>query len=220
MNLTWGRLWTQEEDDIVRRDYVRLGSKVLAKTLDRTFAAVQRRAENLGVNARPRWSDEDDRTLRLLWGEKTTRGIAAMLKRSQDAVYERARILGLVREQRIGKERLSDAERRTGFSRRQLRRILREAGVLTPLVNRSEGGNNPAPAYNIDTFDVDEAIAEVTKKESVNAAARRRGITAASLTRALKKIGVERPATLPKRHLWRVDDDAVERAIAARRASA
>lgn len=52
-----GRRWTEREDELVRRNYGTLPSQALARELNRSVKAVQRRAELLRVTARRHGED-------------------------------------------------------------------------------------------------------------------------------------------------------------------
>jgi hypothetical protein len=213
VNLAWGRPWTAEEDARVSADYVRLGGPALAAALGRSLKATQKRAARLDVLVKRPWTARDEARLSELWGLHSTRSIAMRLKRSPRGVYTRAAVLGLVARENTRTETLTDAAERVGYNRRDLAKILRRAGVLTLSKSRHPTGNNPRPWYQLDPFEVDEAVAAYVRNSPIFVAARARGVSDQKLMRALAKIGVTRPAVLKPKEQWRIPDELADRAL-------
>lgn len=220
MNTPFGRAWTAAEEDVLRERYGTSGAaRAIAAEIGRSTYAVWHRAKHLGVQERRPWTIGDDEKLRALWELHPTRGIARRLKRTTRAVYARACEIGIVRETGRLYESATAAAKRTGFDRQHLVEILKRAGVAHVAVSRHPAGYKKRPYYRLDPFEVDEAIATWTARENVSGAARRRGTSQMVLVRALKAIGVTRPADLPKHKRWRLDDETIDRALRARAAA-
>lgn len=208
-----GRPWTADEEALVRAEYRTLGARSLAAKLGRSFSAVCHRAARLGLQWHTRWTGADDQHLRSEWGEKSVTAIARSMGRTTLAIYERAKILGLTGSLPEGYESLTDARERTGFGSSQIRRICEAHGVaIRPVPSRPRGRR----AYRflmVDAFELDEAIAEWMKRESLNAAARRHGVKAKMLRTALLAVGVQVPERRSKTEHWRLTEDEVARAV-------
>lgn len=95
--------WSQREDGILRQLY---GSEPVAKiacTLDRSEVAVRKRASHLQLKSSDRrrieprktWTDAEERILIEEFCDTSTRALAKKLNRSETAIINRARILGL-----------------------------------------------------------------------------------------------------------------------------
>lgn len=215
-NPDFGVPWSASEDATVREHYVALGAEETAARLPgRTVRAVWARARRLDVYYKRPWTAEEDALLAQLWGLYSTRSIAKRLGRGWKAVYMRAAVAGLVARERSGTETLAAASERCGYSPRDMLRILRRAGVLQQSVSRNAGGYRLKPSYQLDPFEVDEAVADYVRGSALTAAARARGMSDDRLRRALEKIGVTRPEVLKKGEQWRIDDATVDRAVQA-----
>jgi hypothetical protein len=221
--ITFGlKPWTDADDEQIRARYRYGTAAELARDLGRSLMSIRQRAHRIGVHAQQPWTAADDRRLEMLWGLHATKRIANLLGRSHDAVYIRALERGLVAGERRGKESLKEAAKRTGYTRQVLLPILKAANVAHRVMSRCSPGKKGyalRPAYALDPSEVGEAIADHLAKEPVGSAARRRGVREGTLVRALKKIGITRPETLPRRARWRLDDETYDRAMAARRAA-
>ena len=82
--------------------YPIIGLQLAARMPGRSAEAIKLRARHLGVamRGRRRWTMADDAQLRSLYGTTTAADIAAVLGRTENAVVERARILGIAMERR------------------------------------------------------------------------------------------------------------------------
>jgi hypothetical protein len=102
----WGRAWTPEEDDLLRRAYHDGASLTPLRTrLGRKRESIACRAQLLGLQGthaikagwrtKPVWTDEDEARLRAGYGKVPTRQLARELGRPLPAIYTRANHLGL-----------------------------------------------------------------------------------------------------------------------------
>lgn len=102
----WGRPWSAEEEDLLRRAYARGDSIVrLAGRLGRSRTSLQWKAEDLGIEGThpnrdgfrqgPVWTEEEENFLREHYGKMKTRALATAMGRSRMAVLNRAWRLGL-----------------------------------------------------------------------------------------------------------------------------
>lgn len=102
----WGRLWTQEEDELLRKAYA-AGDSItpFRARFSRTRSSTAWRAQELGLNGthvnkagwcteRP-WSEEETETLRLEYGKTPNAELAQKLDRKWSAVRVRAASLGI-----------------------------------------------------------------------------------------------------------------------------
>lgn len=91
-----GDRWTEEEDILIRRWYLKKPTKWLAKKLRRSAPAVNQRAQRLGLHDTKRlWTPSEDAFLRKWYAEKPVDWIAKQLGRKVGAVRYRATILAI-----------------------------------------------------------------------------------------------------------------------------
>lgn len=102
----WGRRWTAEEDELLRRAYATGASLTPVKTrLGRSTCSIRWRAGELGLQGThrnrdgfrqgPVWTPEQDGALRARYGKVATPELARELGRKPSAVMQRAAALGL-----------------------------------------------------------------------------------------------------------------------------
>ncbi len=99
--------WTEDEKEIVRRDYrgTNASAQMIAVMLGVSFNGVKGQVQKLGVaknTDRKRWSLEEEEQLRELITVYPTQKIARIMKRSINSVSVRAKRLGLSRRLRDG----------------------------------------------------------------------------------------------------------------------
>ena len=96
--------WTQEENDILVDGYEKGEAlKDIAKKIGRPVGGLSWRANQLGIRhpkpdgfrSAPVWSDEEENTLKQLYGSMPVRAIADLLGRTRSGVYSCAFRLGL-----------------------------------------------------------------------------------------------------------------------------
>lgn len=210
------RPWTAAEKQAVQDRYVADGPKKLAAELGRSFEAVCHKAQVLGVRIRRRWTADDDRLLRNLWGELSVAAIAKKLNRTATTTFWRAQTIGLPLGCPDGMEYFSDAADRAGFSRPALERILLWAGK-TIKRSMSRGLKDVSYFFRIvDPFDVDEAVRDWLETETLEEAARRVRVDASTLCRRLLELGG--PSLPPKpttKQQWRIPSTLVDRVVEA-----
>lgn len=102
----WGRPWSGDEDELIRRAYANGDSLTpLVNLLGRTRTSICWRARAIGVAGThkdkagwrrgPDWSPEDEARLREAYGKVPMDELAAELGRAKRAIYTRAHLLGL-----------------------------------------------------------------------------------------------------------------------------
>lgn len=221
--------WTPAEEETLRAAYARGGIKAARRALPhRSESSICHRAERMGVQRRRRWTAADDDRLRRLWTGRDTLGkIAKTLGRSRRTTYWRAQKLGLTLGVPAGFEYLHASAKRTGFEVSQLRRILRKARVrIRPTLARpsKRRGNDKDPQpgekrpkrnrfWMVRPEEVDPAVLDWLKRETVEQHAKRLGVARLTLQRRLEALGGKRPSG--KRH-WRITDEEARRAFEAR----
>jgi hypothetical protein len=94
-----GPKWTADEDDAVRRLYPTARCSQIEHALPgRTYAAIQKRAETLGVSRRT-WTDGEVKTLRRLYATASEKRLHdAFPGRSRQSIWNKAHALGLKRK--------------------------------------------------------------------------------------------------------------------------
>lgn len=214
----FGAPWTAAEDEILRAHYMAAGPERAAALVGRTVCAVLHRAPILGLWRRRRWTTEDDRRLKVLWGERPLAAIAKALDRTEVTTYWRAQKLGLALGMQPGHETLTEAAERTGFAADTLRGILFWAGVRrAPTMSRPDQDVLNTRKM-LDPLDVDDAVAKWLACEVVNDAAKRRGMLGDTLAQWL--LDSRNPDVPPKpsgKRRWRVPTEVIDQVIAERR---
>jgi hypothetical protein len=106
-----------------------------------------------------RWSKQDERVLEWLWCTEDCHRIAKRLGRSQRAVVDRARVLGLG-PQRRGTMTLSEIEKATGYPRTRIKTAAVHIGIELRRVPRSDPKNADAkhPWFAISPEDRDKLL--------------------------------------------------------------
>lgn len=203
MNLSEAKLvatrrpWTAAELSALRARYLTDSGAVLAREFGRTRDALWKKAEVLGLKKLGRWSSTDDRRLWSLWGETPLEIIASLMGRTAIVVYEHARKIGLRCGAPQGFEYLSAAARRVGFTREQLRPILQWAGVRLRRTMSKPGSR--LRSSMVMPCEVDAAVAEWHRTETIESARRRLGIAHPTLRRWLIEAKANGDQSVPER---------------------
>lgn len=91
----YNKQWTDDEDNIIRNYYPKEGADIIRLLPNRTRSGIKTRAEKLGVRVVGRnWTDEEDEILKKYY-PKEGMEIVKRLKRSLEAVRNRAKVLGI-----------------------------------------------------------------------------------------------------------------------------
>jgi hypothetical protein len=219
--------WTADEEAILRARYVADGPKVCAEALGRSWLSVTRRAQRLRLVRVRRWSEHDDAHLMVLWGVRAIAKVAKLLGRTPDAVYERARQLGLGLGCPRGAEYLTTAARRTGYAVTTLRMILRWGGVRIErattrpsATRRGKAARKAHLTHVVEPCDVDDAVARWCATEALEMAAESRSIGSATLARLLREATARGDARIPAkprgfRKHWRIPSLLVDELVTA-----
>lgn len=215
--------WTPAEDVVLRERYVTDGAQACVVALGRSWAAVTQRARRLSIVRRRRWTPRDDLRLSALWGTTTIARVAAQMGRTPRTVYWRAQRLDLGLGCPEGMEYLTHAAERAGYATASLRIILRWAGVR---IARAASRPDAAPRsrrlrgeWVVDPDDVDDAIARWHTTETLEGAARRRGVGSCVLVRLLGEAAARGDARVPPKPArphahWRVPSALVDDLLA------
>lgn len=208
--------WTDAEGAVLAEAYARGGIAEARRALpSRSSSAIYHMAKRLGVKRRVRWTPKDQAKLRTLWGSVPIDDICKELGRTRCAVCWYAHnVLGLKTGNPPPWEYLSHAARRTGYQTSQLRRILRWAHVeiRAAYVYRASSWQR----HIVDPVEVDDAIADWHKTETLENAARRTGMCSETLRRRLVARGVVLiKATRKKKSHFRVPSAEVDAAMEA-----
>lgn len=208
--------WTRDEDSILLSMYAGHTISEIAQRIGRSPASTFAHSRRIGLLKRPPWTTQDDARLELAWGAPVST-IARELCRSESAVYHRAGFLGFAGIPKDG-ESITDASKRCGFTRSQLRRVLRWAGVdVHPVV--PTGTRKRARRFWVDKVECDEAVARWVDSETPNAAAMRLGVSYPRLVRRLKSCGLNLPEKPTRKRSWRIPSALIDQAIAAQKAA-
>lgn len=217
------RLWTAEEDAIIRGRYWRRGGvAACARMLDRSYVAIKLRAKHLGVRAAKQaipWTSREDQILALEWGELQPRTLRSKLPgRTWIAIVHRATLLGLGSPAQ-GRVSVAEASRMCGYARQTMRAILLAEGVT--LHSHPGGMTAQRRILRRELVDADEAREAVERylareatdpRETLAEAGERHGLSARQMEDRLGAAGL-----LPARgrgRIRRVDPKAADRAVA------
>jgi hypothetical protein len=184
----------------------------------RSFQSCYNRLLRCGVVLSKRWMAKDLIYLRTYWGSVSMEGICRALGRTRAAVYRKAQELGLKLGVPQGLEGLTCSAVRMGFDPKQLRKILRWAGVKVRGAYTIK--KRARHRVVVDPYEVEWAVERWNQTETLKAAARRLGIDREVLRRLLYREGVDLDSTrtvpgnvkTPFRVHSEVIDEAVERA--------
>lgn len=129
--INFGPRWTPEEDAKLREAYASGATPAAREALPhRSEVAIWKRAHRLRLYSPKRWTERDDNLLRWEWNEGSSlEATAKKLGRTAWACYFRAGVLGL--RNFAGREHVSAAAERAGFSLLKFRKLLKEFGVPT-----------------------------------------------------------------------------------------
>lgn len=214
------KVWTPAEDAVLRAKYGHIAAKVIAKEIGRGTRAVMQRANKLGIVSYRRWSPKQDANLRAMWGDDSLKSIARALKRTMIRVYVRAQTLGLPLGCPDGYEYLGNAAKRTGFSIKTLRKILRKAGVQIKESYSRPTHRKTAYRYHIvDSFETDEAVTLYLQGAPLNQYTLEYGCSLETLQRSLRLAKAHTDIQIPeqpttKKGTWRVSASVVAAVMA------
>lgn len=126
------RRWTQEEYDLLEEHYETHGLEYVSEQLGRSENAVYNRAHALGLKPPKKqrqtpWPKSDDDILRAHYRYSNARAIGEILERSEEFVKDRARYLGL----RKNEKKRATAADGPGDDRAEARRKLPTRGGTT-----------------------------------------------------------------------------------------
>jgi hypothetical protein len=222
-HLNFGPLWTEAEDEIVRREYKIGGAAAARRALPhRSANAISQRAIVLNVSSPHVWSERDEKLLVFWW--ESGLGIAGVgkhltVKRSVRAIYLHAqRKLKLPVGAPPGWEHVQPAANRLGVDYITLVRICAWADVEIRKALSWPGKRSKKYRQKIvETAAVDEAFARWLKSETPTEASRRHGISAPTMRIWLRAAGAIPPTSGINGKRERVDAEIVDRVVAERR---
>jgi hypothetical protein len=160
-----------------------------------------------------RWSAAEDATLRAQWGNLSAHDLAVGLGRSTESVYARAQRLLLPVGKLAQQESIVASARRTGYDPDTLVGMLACFGIGW----RRSAGSRGQRLRLVDRRDVDKAIKLWQATETVQGAARTRGLCHETLRDWLKKAGALKLRVPGKRNglgHWRVESSVINAVVA------
>lgn len=159
------------------------------------------------------WTGEEDRLVRLMWGEDTLRVIGQTIGRSAKAVALRAYKLGLPSRPE-GYESLQRAAERSGYSAGALVKLLDGAGVKqAPPLSRGLAGRRGSSHRHYRVEDVDEVVAARLDLETVREWSARAGHVYETVRRWMVDAGHVPPSGKKR---WLLPTSAMEKVVAER----
>lgn len=137
-----------------------------------------------------RWTDEERQRLAWLWEVRSLRTLAKRLDRSRAGVAAEAKAIGLRLGRPNGYESVAAAARRCGVSERTLRRIMAWAGITPRLAHRSPAlpARRQRVHLALDPSAIDRAMSAWCASETVEGAARARGVSGHGLRRLAREV--------------------------------
>jgi hypothetical protein len=221
--------WTDAEHEVLRQLYpLQDKQAIMAALPGRTWNAIRMRAHRLGVGVKKHYTATEDKKLALLWdsGLRLSAIAEEMGGRTPQSLYDRGVQLGLTAGCPEGFEYITDAADRTGYEVETLRNIMRWAGVRRRMAisDPSRRGKERPAAWHrhfVCPLEIDDAVERWHATETVNGAARARGLTDMTLARWLTQAGVleVRPKGAP-RVVRRVPSEVIDRVVAERQRAA
>lgn len=222
--MSGGKLWTAEEDLILRTTYSRRDGVLRCARLlpHRSLDSLHKRASLHGLRAhrstKP-WTQREDQILRLEWGEVAPRTLREKLRpHTWTAIVWRAKHLKLGSPAR-GLVSVKRASVVCGYCVKEMRRILAAHGVT---IHQHPGGMlAQRRRERRELVDIDDALAAVERhmaaiaadvRETIREAAQRHGVSHTTMAFRLDRAGLlPRPGS---GHVVRVLPADADRAIA------
>lgn len=164
-----------------------------------------------------KWTKKEDDLLAMHWGYMPMRELAELVGRTQLAVYQRCRQLGVGGGCPNGFEYVSAAARRTGFDLKTLRRVLRLGHVEIRRGGAKTDEYTLRPRSFVESFEVDEAVKAWCQTEHIATAAARHGLSRLTLKSWLleaKRKGVKMPAKPARAQHWRIPSRTIDAIVA------
>lgn len=127
------KLWDEQDTQLLKDLYAVAGARKVAEMTGRALSAVLKKAQALGVKSHRRemirvsegphevWTESDDEKLRLHYATKDHAALASMLGRSEQALYARARKLGIQRGGKPGRKPMAVGSERMTLGRLERR---------------------------------------------------------------------------------------------------
>lgn len=161
-----GRLYTKEDDNIIKKYYPILTNREVARMLDRPLASVRDRANRIGVkklNPPRQYSKEEIEIVKECFPILETAEISKMLGRSQSSIRHKARKLRLTKVSKEGllyteeeleflinnynKIPLEQQSKKLGRTTSALSQKLRELGIWEDLLHKPVGSERIDSGY-------------------------------------------------------------------------
>lgn len=212
--------WTPEEEAIVRGLAANTPpSKILIQ--GRSKHAVSLKIRRLGIKRLNRhWTVAEERKLWSYWGTDLSI-LAQRFDRTEHAIYDKAKKMGLPLGCPEDCEVFSRAARRLGYDREKLTAILKWAGHKRR--RRLTYDRSEHHRWIVDTFEVDAAVElwheHMRTTETIAEAARRLGTGHLQVRAALAASSAELPPKPPRGCHWRVPIAVIDAAWLGRRAA-
>jgi hypothetical protein len=196
------RPWTEPELRTLSVAYVIGGLRsAMAELPHRDRATIMAKASLMGLTKPARrWTDEETSRLRSMWGFETAVSIYRALGRSPQAVYLKARAMGLRVEPPEGFESVNRCADRMGYCHKSFVAILKWAKVPTTRhtyrPRRPRSGTRKRFTLQrrfVDTMLAEDAVAAWTRTETLEGAARRLQMTPSRLRRMMLVVGGKAP---------------------------
>ena len=189
--MTHPMAWDNSRNQEFANAYLYGGLKKVQELFpNRSKYAIWTRASDLGIHIRRPWSEKDDRILKFGWGPLSLKTIAKNLNRTECSIRFRAERLGVQMGCPNGFEYVSNAAKRLGFNRSSFRRVLAWANVLDrPAMCQSRTESGATIRRIVDSFDAERAVESWLKTETVNGAAKARGVPETTLSKWLREAG-------------------------------
>ena len=150
--------WTDEERDIVRRDYDGHAFSVdrIANKLGVTFCAVKGQVQRMGIamDKSPAWTGKETELLREMINQCSPLGIARKLHRSVNSVVVKSRRLGLSRRVRDGWFTKKEVCEIFGVDHKKIQGYIDSGGLEASWHNERKPQKNGTAMWHIKTEDL------------------------------------------------------------------
>lgn len=222
-NFTSGRPWTSEDEAFLRENINKMRIADMATALGRTRPSVKNRLQYLGIRAFTArlWTTEETDRLRLMFGTRTNAELSRMFERTETAIVHKAVSLGIrIGALTQGMETIRAAAARHNMDHATMAHVIRWANLHATRVGFHPARKSSRRSLYYDQADVDEAVDNWTRYDTVASAARRTGWSTAAISKWLKKEGVK-PIRLnnAKGKHGKIPREVVDRVVAKYEAS-
>lgn len=193
-NFHLGKSWTTAEESYLMANHKTMNTAAMASALGRTKPSVKNRLQHLGIrmSAARLWTPKEVDRLRLLFGTRPNKELACLLGRSESAMVKKVMDIGVRLDALTqGMETVRAAGIRHNMEHATIYHVIRWANLHATRIGFHPAMSGSRRSLYYDQTDVDEAVNNWTRYDTVASAARRTGWSTTAIGKWLKKEGVK-----------------------------